>query len=459
MNLQYQQFLDQSEKRAFDQEQRKSFFSNIANYNQAVKYGKEQYLDLDLAKKRASNIKNKVINKIDSYLIEFTTNFEKRGGKVIWAPTEKDAQREILTILKRVKAKTIVKKRSIVSAEVMLNDLMEKNRRQLVITDLDEYILKMMGEKSTHFVSGTIHKSNKEINTFFQGTWSLGENTETEIIIQRICEEHTNELVKADVGITGANFLIANPGGVALTENEGNGMFSSTYPKIHIVLAGIEMIIPTMEELDLFFPLLATHATGQKISVYNTILFGPRMANESDGPDEMYVILIDNRRTELLKNPDQRVALSCIHCGACLNACPIYKQVGGTVYDTIYTGPIGAVVSPFYQGMREYNHLSFASTLCGKCSEDCPVNIPLHEVLLRNRKEAIERKHTQLKWKKTIRIWKYIMLRRWILDKPGVQLKTRYFTMKGKKMWGQKRTFPTIANKSFKDLWNSRSNG
>ena len=182
-------------------------------------------------------------------------------------------------------------------------------------------------------------------------------------------------------------------------------------------------MIPSLEDLDLFLPLLATYATGQRISVYNNIVFGPRSENEPDGPEEMYVILLDNKRTEVMKYKEQRKALSCIRCGACLNACPIYKGIGGYSYGAVYSGPVGSVISPHYKGFREYNHLSFASTLCGACTEVCPIKIPLHDLLLYNRHEAVLRKYYSYSWKRMVSAWKYVMMHRWVLDKTGSGLK------------------------------------
>ena len=207
------------------------------------------------------------------------------------------------------------------------------------------------------------------------------------------------------------------------------------------------------EDLDLFLPLLAQHGTGQHITVYNNIVFGPQSEFEPDGPEEMYVILLDNRRTELLKFKEQRRALSCIRCGACLNGCPIYRSVGGYTYNTTYSGPIGSVISPHYRGMKEYNHLSFASSLCGKCTEVCPVRIPLHELLLHNRHEAVMKKYVSFTWRFIVSGWKMVMLHRWMIDKPKSGLKNKMINRFGKNMWGPRRSLPKIAPKSFRELW------
>jgi L-lactate dehydrogenase complex protein LldF len=201
-------------------------------------------------------------------------------------------------------------------------------------------------------------------------------------------EKLRKKYVQAQVGITGANFIIADTGSIALTENEGNARLSSAWPKTHIVLVGIEKVIPELKDLGLFWPLLATFGTGQKITVYNSIISGPRKEGETDGPEKMFVILLDNGRTHLLK-PKAREGLYCIRCGACLNACPVYKNIGGHAYGTTYSGPVGSVITPHLRNMGEWKHLSFASSLCGNCTEVCPVRINLHELLLENRYEAV----------------------------------------------------------------------
>ena len=372
---------------------------------------------------------------------------------MIWALNEKEAQREIMHIIKQSKAQVIVKQKTMVSEELELNELFEKNKREVYETDLGEYIVQLAGEKPYHILTPAMHKSKEDVAKLFHEKFNMPADSKPEDIAHFVREKLRGEFVRADVGITGGNFLIADVGAVALTENEGNGLLCMAFPKIHIAIVGIEKLIPSIEDLDLFLPLLAQHGTGQPITVYNNIVFGPRNEFEPDGPEEMYVVLLDNRRTELLKFREQRRALSCIRCGACLNGCPIYKSVGGYTYNATYSGPIGSVISPHYLGMKEYNHLSFASSLCGKCTEVCPVKIPLHELLLHNRHEAVMRKYVSYTWRTIVSGWKMVMLHRWMIDKPGSRMKNRMIHRFGKKMWGPRRTLPKIAPKSFHELW------
>jgi L-lactate dehydrogenase complex protein LldF len=457
MNATTEQFLADANQKAFDPEHRKRLMHNIDRYDEAVIRGKSTYRDLELAKKRASSIKHKTISKLDHYLSEFEKALDKRGGKIIWASNEKEAQKEIISIIKKNKAKVIVKQKTMVSEELFLNELFEKHKREVFETDLGEYIVQLAGEKPYHILTPAMHKSKEDVAALFSEKNLLPEHASPETVAAYVREALRKEFIRADVGITGANFLIADVGAVGLTENEGNGILTMAFPKIHIVVAGIEKLIPTLEQLDLFFPLLAVHGTGQRITVYNNIVFGPRQQDETDGPDQMIVILLDNKRTEVLKHPHQRAALSCIRCGACLNGCPIYKSIGGYSYGTVYSGPIGSVISPHMKGLREYHHLSFASSLCGKCTEVCPVKIPLHELLLRNRQEAMQRKYAPLLWRKTISGWKMAMTHRWMLDKPGSKVKNRAIRTFGKKGWGKRRELPEIAPKSFKEMWTEQN--
>ncbi len=456
MNTLFQKFIEDSEQRAFDSEHRKRLNYNIGRYDIQVAKGKEQYQNLELARRRTANIKHKALNNLDKYLAEFENNFSKRGGKVIWATNEKEAQKEILHIIKKSKAQVIVKQKTMVSEELELNELFEKNKREVFETDLGEYIVQIAGEKPYHILTPAMHKSKEDVAKLFHEKFNLPSDCTPEQITRFVRDKLRGEFIRADLGITGGNFVIADVGAIALTENEGNGLLSMAFPKIHIVIVGIEKLIPALEDLDLFLPLLAQHGTGQHLTAYNNIVFGPKTEFEPDGPDEMYVILLDNRRTELLNFKEQRRALSCIRCGACLNGCPVYRSIGGYTYRATYSGPIGSVISPHYLGMRDYNHLSFASTLCGKCTEVCPVKIPLHELLLQNRHEAVSQKYISYKWRIIVQGWKTLMLHRWMIDKPKSKLKNRIIVRFGRKMWGPRRTLPKIAPKSFKERWKER---
>jgi len=453
----YQKFQRDSERKAFDLEHRNKINFNISKYNAAVERGKQLYSNLPLARKRASVVKHKVINNLDQYIVDFVANFEKKGGKVIWATNAEEANKEILTIIQKHNGKKVVKSKSMITEEIELNDALEKNNIKVFETDLGEYIVQLAGEKPYHIVTPAMHKSRDDIAELFHQKLNTPRESTPEEMTGYVRDKLRNEFTSADIGITGANFLIADTGSVCITENEGNGMMSFSFPKVHIVIAGIEKILPSLTDLDLFWPLLATHGTGQIMTVYNSIISGPRQQGETDGPEEMYLVLLENNRSEVLKHVEQRVGLKCIRCGACLNACPIYRNIGGHSYATTYSGPIGSVITPHLKGMKNYKHLSFASSLCGKCTEVCPVNIPLHEMLLYNRNESVKKGLSKKSENISMKGMEHFLLKRKRMDMFNSRLKNIGMQMLFKSAWGPRRELPKFAKKSFHDLWEERN--
>lgn len=449
-------FLQDAGKKAFDADHRKTIKFNIARYDEQAEEGKKQFCDLDLAKTRAAHLKYKVINDLENYLIEFESKFTKRGGKVIWAQDASEAVKEILRIVEQNKAEKVVKSKSMTTEEININEALESNDVNTIETDLGEYIVQLAGEKPYHIVTPAMHKTKEEIAELFYNLFDLDKNSSPEEITSYVRGKLRNEFITADIGITGSNFLIADTGSVALTENEGNGLLSISFPQIHIVVAGIEKLIPSITDLELFWPLLASYGTGQHVTVYNSIISGPKKEKETDGPEKMYVILLNNKRTELLKKEKQRIALSCIRCGACLNVCPVYRNIGGHTYNTTYTGPIGSVISPYLKGMSNYKHLSFASSLCGACTEVCPVKIPLHMLLLQNRHDSVKEGFVTGKEKWTMRGMKKVMSKRKYMNMGGFGV--RNYTMKKflGGSWGPRRNLPPLARKSFNTLWKEK---
>jgi L-lactate dehydrogenase complex protein LldF len=455
----HKKFISDSSEIAFDTEHRKKINFNISKYDAAVANGKKIYSHLETARQRGASIKFKVLENLEKHLGEFENNFTKKGGKVIWAQTADEAVSEIIKILQKHKSRLVVKSKSMITEELELNAALEKQNIESIETDLGEYIVQLAGEKPYHIVTPAMHKSKEDIARLFNEKFKLPLESTPEEITEFVRQKLREKFAAADTGITGVNFLIADTGSVALTENEGNGMMAFSFPKIHIAISGIEKIVPSVNDMDLFWPLLATHGTGQQLTVYNSIISGPRQTGEIDGPTEMYIVLLDNGRTELLKHRAQRRALSCIKCGACLNACPVYKNIGGYTYNATYTGPIGAVITPHLKGMKDYNHLSFASSLCGRCTEVCPVKINLHELLLLNRNESVRLGHSTSGEKKLQYIAKKGLMNRWMMDFGGGGLKNVAMKTFLKKAWGNHRTLPAMAPKSFKQLWEERRGG
>ncbi|MBC8051529.1 MAG: iron-sulfur cluster-binding protein [Sphingobacteriaceae bacterium] len=450
-------FLEVSENKAFNLDHRRIINFNIGRYDTAVSRGLSRLANLENSKRKAHVIKWKVMENLDKLLPEFEANFQKRGGKVIWANDAEEANREILNIIKKANAKTVIKAKSMTTEEIHLNEFLEKNNIESLESDLGEYIVQLLGQKPYHIVTPAMHLSKEDIAKLFHEKFGTPIDATPDILTQKARELLREKYTSADVGITGGNFLIADTGSVALTENEGNARLSTTFPKIHIAIVGIEKIIPSINDLDLFWPLLATHGTGQNLTVYNSILTGPRQDGESDGPEEMYVVLLDNGRTNLLAQKEQRQGLYCIRCGACLNACPIYKNVGGHTYETTYSGPIGSIITPHLRGMEDFKHLSYASSLCGKCSEVCPVKIDIHKMLLLNRRDAVKEGYNSRVEKLGWMGWKKSMLKRSFMDFVGGKWKNFFLKTFFKKSWGSHREMPSVSNKSFSKQWEERS--
>jgi len=451
-----EKFLEASENKAFDVAHRKTIQYNITQYDKKVVQGKQQFNNLELAKTRASFLKQKAIDNLEKYLIEFEGNFTRRGGKVIWAQDAEEAVKEALQIMQRVNTKTVVKAKSMVTEEVDFNHVLEQNGIESIETDLGEYIVQLRNEPPYHIVTPAMHLSKEDVAKTFQEKKNTPANLSPEQVTDFVRKELRTRYSKAEVGVSGGNFLIADIGAVAVTENEGNGVLSAAFPKIQIAIVGIEKIIPSFTDLDLFWPLLSTYGTGQNLTVYNTIYTGPKQAGEIDGPEEMYIILLDNGRTKLLAETEQRRALSCIRCGACLNACPVYQTIGGHSYGTTYSGPIGSIITPHFQGMQEFKHLSYASTLCGKCTEVCPVKIDIHKLLLLNRKQSVDNGLSPKTENWIWLFWKKAMLKRSKMDKGGAKIKNFMLKQFFKKQWGERRDLPEVAPKSFNQIWRER---
>ena len=448
-------FLAKSEVKANDLEHKRKVAFNIQKYNDSVVKGKQQFADLDLARRKAKNIKWKVIESLDQYLEEFEKNFSANGGKVIWAETADDALQDILQICREKNTTQVVKAKSMVTEEIHLNDFLAKNGIQSVETDLGEYIQQLDGEPPYHIVTPAMHKSKEDVARVFHDKLGTEPNL-TPPEITRIARKNLREkYVTAQVGITGGNFLLADIGGVCVTENEGNARLCTSFPRTQISIVGIEKLIPSVSDLHLFWPLLATYGTGQQLTVYNSIFTGPRKPDETDGPEEMYVILLDNGRTNLL-HKEVRESMYCIRCGSCLNACPVYKNIGGHAYGATYSGPIGSVITPHLQGMEEYKHLSYASSLCGNCTEVCPVKINIHGMLLENRAIAAELRMNGAMENITWRLWRDAMLSRRLMNIAGPTIKNKVVNKLFSESWGKHRGGLKFADRSFNTMWKDR---
>jgi L-lactate dehydrogenase complex protein LldF len=456
MSEQSSHFIAKSTIKAADREHRRKINFNMARYNAVVPVGKQQFTNVHLAREKAKNIKWRAIETLDKQLETFEAQITKKGAKVIWAETAQEALDEILKICQAKNCSTIVKSKSMVTEELHLNKFLEQNGIESVETDLGEYIQQLDGEPPYHIVTPAMHKSKEDVAKLFSNKLGTAPNLSPGQLTLVAREKLREKYRQAQIGITGANFIIADVGGIAVTENEGNARLSSAWPKTHIAIVGIEKVIPSLTDLALFWPLLATYGTGQRVTSYNSIITGPRQVNENDGPEEMYVILLDNGRTNLLANEKAREALYCIRCGACLNACPVYKNIGGHTYNTTYSGPIGSVITPHLKQMDEWKHLSYASSLCGNCTEVCAVKINLHELLLENRHEAVEEGASSFGERMAWKFWKRAMLNRKMMNMGSSRMKS-WVVNTFVKQWKQHRSELDFPKKSFNQLWKERN--
>ncbi|MGB8192650.1 MAG: LutB/LldF family L-lactate oxidation iron-sulfur protein [Chitinophagaceae bacterium] len=448
-------FIAKSTVKAADLDHRRKINFNISKYNAVVPQGKEQFADLELARKKAKNLKWKALESLDKMLEEFEAVISRRGAKVIWAENAAQALAEVKKICLEKNCRTIVKSKSMVTEEIKLNDFLHEQGIESVETDLGEYIQQLDEEPPYHIVTPAMHKSKEDVAKLFHEKLGTPLNLSPEELTLVAREKLREKYAQAEIGITGANFIIADAGAIAVTENEGNARLSCAFPKTHIVISGLEKVIPSLNDLALFWPLLATYGTGQRITVYNSIVTGPKQTGEPDGPDEMYVILLDNGRTNILANPKGRESLYCIRCGACLNACPVYKNIGGHTYGTTYSGPIGAVITPHLREMGDWKHLSYASSLCGNCTEVCAVKINLHELLLENRHEAVQQGERAMAENIGWKMWKRGMLNRKWMNMGNKKMKEWVVNtlVKGWTAHRGKLDFPA---KSFNEQWKER---
>jgi L-lactate dehydrogenase complex protein LldF len=453
------QFKRDATVKAADLQHRAVVQKNIGTYNVAVASGRTRFADWPRsdrgwqnARSIAAAIKWETINHLDRYLEQFEQHVLANGGHVFWAETAADAREHVLQLARRHGVQKVVKSKSMTTEEIELNEALEAAGIHAVETDLGEYICQIRGERPYH----VMHLTKADIARTFQEKLGapLTDSAEELTMIARAKLRH--EFMTADMGITGGNFAIADTGMIALTENEGNARLSFSLPRVHVAIVGIEKLIPRLEDLALLWPLLAGSATGQAVTAYNSLIGGPRREREADGPQEFHVILLDNGRTRLLADAEQRDALHCIRCGACLNACPVYNNIGGHAYGTTYQGPIGSVITPHLRDAREWSHLPYASSLCGACTDVCPVRIDLHHHLLHNRRNAVRRGFDGLIQRVLFRAWFWAMqspARYAVAAKLGNIALRRGMAGPLLKPWTAKREFPTPPKQSFKDYW------
>jgi L-lactate dehydrogenase complex protein LldF len=339
---------------------------------------------------RARAVKDEVLLHLAQYLEEFVSNAERCGAKVHWARDAAEANQIVCLLAKERGAGKVVKSKSMVTEEIHLNAAIEAEGLEVIETDLGEYIIQLAGEAPSHIIVPAIHKTKKQIAELFTAKLGIEPTDDVDKLTSAARRVLRQRFAAADIGISGVNFAVAETGTILILENEGNVRLTTSVPKVHIAVMGIEKILPRFADLDIFLKLLPRSGTGQQLTTYQSLITGTKRKTEDEGPDELHIVLLDNGRSRMLAHPVTRQSLACIRCGACLNACPVYQQIGGHAYGSVYPGPIGAVITPQLIGLGKAAQLPYASSLCGACREVCPVKIDIPELLLYLRGEITE---------------------------------------------------------------------
>jgi L-lactate dehydrogenase complex protein LldF len=418
----------------------------------------------DLIREKARAIKDQALAELDTLLAQLERSVTARGGHVHWADDGEEACRIVVELIRGRSATKVVKSKSMTSEEIHLNHALEAAGIEAVETDLGEYIIQLAQHRPSHIVAPAIHLSAEEIAAILSKPAGQRLPAERETLAGFARQALREKFAQAEVGISGANFAIAETGSIVLVTNEGNGRLTCALPKCHIAIMGMEKVIPRLADLPYFLKVLARAATGQKLSIYTQLITGPRRAGELDGPEEFHLVILDNGRSRILGGP-LRESLFCIRCGACLNACPIYRSVGGHAYGGVYAGPIGAVLTPLYDGLAANHHLPHASSLCGACQAACPVKIQIPELLIRLREDLHEqpgKKHWMESlgysiWAATVRRpWLYRLLT-WVMSRTLGRMKRSspwVRRLPGELGgWTSSRDFPAPASERFRDWW------
>ncbi len=351
-------------------------------------------IDMEEWRERGREIREHVVSHLDYYLAQLADNVRQRGGQVHFCMNANDAVQAIKNIVQTHHATKVIKSKSMVTEELQLNHALEQDGVDVVETDLGEYIIQLAGESPSHIIAPAIHKRREQIAELFSQVANQRIASDTPSLNDYAHQVLREKFIGADIGITGCNFAIAETGTICLFTNEGNGRMVTTLPDVHIAVMGMERVLPSLADLEVFMNVLPRSATGQQLTSYVSLVTGAREPEELDGSREFHLVILDNKRSHSLGDPDFQEVLHCIRCGACLNVCPVYRQIGGHAYGSVYSGPIGAVLTPLLRDDPEAADLPYASSLCGACYEACPVKIPLHDMLVKLRARNVERGHT-----------------------------------------------------------------
>jgi L-lactate dehydrogenase complex protein LldF len=430
-----------------------------------------EYPEGEALRDQARRIKEKTLAALGHYLAELAEAVRRAGGTVHWAADAREAQEIVVGLARQHGVRLAVKSKSMTTEEIGLNEALEEAGVEPVETDLGEYIIQLAHEAPSHIIAPAIHKSKEDVTELFVdklGSPRLSRHQELALEARRHLRE---KFRRAEMGITGVNFAVADTGSIAIVENEGNARLSTSLPRVHVAVMGMEKVIPDLASLAVFLKILARSATGQKMSSYVSLITGPRREGEEDGPEVFHLIVLDNGRSRLLADPHLRESLYCIRCGACLNACPVYRHAGGHAYGWVYSGPIGAVITPSFVGHRRASELPFASSLCGACRDVCPVRINIPRLLLEQRSKVITGE--EVSWSPSrpvierllVRLFVYMMSseRRYRFGSRLAYWLSRPFVVDGMmprppglSAWSRFRNFPAPARESFRERFERR---
>ena len=423
---------------------------------------------------RAREIKKDAIDNLDGYLVELERSVVRAGGEVHWARDSREARGIILEIARKNGVSRVVKSKSMATEEIELNSHLASNGVEAVETDLGEYIVQLSDDHPFHIITPAIHKTKDDISRLFSEKLGVPEYEDPQKLTNVARKELREKFLSADMGVSGVNFAVAETGTIAIVENEGNARLSTTFPDIHVALMGIEKIVPRFEDLSVFLSLLARSATGQKSSTYVSLITGPKRKGDSDGPRQFHLVFLDNGRSDIAKSRETRESLYCIRCGACINICPVYRQVGGHSYGWVYSGPIGAVITPQLNDLEKTADLPFASSLCGACRDVCPVKIDFPHVLLSLRHKAVEKagkktKPSNLFERLAFFTWSFVFSRPFLYDLAGKLLvqAQRFHEKDGQlrglpypfSKWTKEKDFPAFSAKPFRKRWKEKNLG
>lgn len=449
-------FNNNAKKVAFDDEHYEMMMYRYDFFMQNVKNRSNYYSNIDLEKQRAFNIRSKAFKKLDKLLVDFDTNFTKNGGNLLWANDSDEAQKMIYDILSQNKVKKIVKTKSSTIEEIDLISYLEMKKVKVVETNVGDFVCSVFNETPYNFKSSASHKTTSQIADLYTEKFGIKENCNAKQLTAFTKNVLRNDIYNPEALITGANFLVSNTGTIVLTENEGNILKSSTFAPIHIVIAGIDKMITSMEDLGVLLPLSSLYDSNNKVSSLYSFINKP--LTQGDKVQKLYLILLNNNRHNILSKDKQRNILSCVQCGACLNVCPIYNTVGGHTYEEYNPGPVGSISLPLTKDIEETAHFCSLCTLCGRCSEICPVNIPLKDLFLENRKDLVKVDKSLIGEKSFLNSLMKKMTNRKNLDKHGSSFKDMELSFHIKKKWGTKRELPKFAKESFSQYWKNINN-